>query len=134
VCYFWNKRIIWVGISQKWTNWKEHLGDSESGAPLVLENIQANATVWIDVRVVDSGSKVAFRWLEWVVSWEVDVQKEDTSSIWGIIGSHDCGLPVILVFLVDWSSWTVGGGIFTQVNKFLLDSLQSHLWVRFKKY
>jgi hypothetical protein len=132
VCYFWNNRVIRVCISHQWNNWKEHLGDSERNYPIVMENIQGKCTVVIDIRMVDSGKKSAFRWLEWIVSWERNVQIEDTSSIWGIIGSRYLCLPVIIVTLVSWPSLTVGGGIFFQVNKFLSDSSQSHLWVSYE--
>ena len=118
-----HKRIIRVGISEQATDTEKHLWNSECGWPLILEDIQANATVWVDVWVIDSGSKVALGWLEWVVSWEVDVQEENTASIWWIIRSHDCCLPVVLIFLVNRSSRAVGRGIFSKVNKFLLDSL-----------
>ena len=77
--------------------------------------------------MVDSSSEVALRRLERVVRGEVDVQEEHTSSIRRVIRTHDGCLPVILVFLVDGASRAVSGGIFTQVNKFLLDSFEGHL-------
>ena len=57
--------------------------------------------------MIDSRGEVELSWLEGIVSWEVDVQEVNTSSEWGVIGSHDGGLPVILVLLVDWTGGAV---------------------------
>ena len=92
---------------------------------MILKNIQANGTVGVDIWVVDSCGEVDLGWLEWVVSWEMDVQEVDTSGIWRVIWSHDGSLPVILVLLVDWSGGAVGGWIFSKINEFFLDSLDS---------
>ena len=99
----WNKRIIWVGIGQKRTDGEKNLGDGECWRPLILQDIQTDRTIRVDVWVVDSCGEINLRWLEWVVSWEMDVQEVDTTGIRGIIWSHDGCLPVILVLLVDWS-------------------------------
>lgn len=46
--------------------------DCQSRAPLVSQNIKTDASIGIDVWVVDSGSEVDLRWLEWVVGREMD--------------------------------------------------------------
>ena len=76
--------------------------------------------------MVDPGGEVALGRLEGVVSGEVDVQEENTACVWGVFGSHDCSLPMVLVFLVDWSSRAAVRGVFAEVDKFFLDSFQSH--------
>jgi hypothetical protein len=48
------------------------LRDGQSGAPLVSQDIQADAAVRVDVGVVDAGGEVDFRGLERVVGREVD--------------------------------------------------------------
>ena len=73
--------------------------------------------------MVDPRGEVDLWWLEWVIRWEMDVQEEDTASIWGIVWSHDSGLPVILVLLVDWTCGAVSGWILTEVNELFLNSL-----------
>ena len=90
---------------------------------MILENIQANGPVGVDIWMVDSCGEVNLGWLEWVVSWEMNVQEEDTSGIRRIIWSHDGGLPVILVLFVNWSGGAVGWWIFTEIDEFLLNSL-----------
>jgi len=75
--------------------------------------------------MVDSCGEVNLGWLEWVIGWEVDVQEVNTTSVWGVIWSHDCCLPMVLVLLVDWTGGAVGGGIFSEIDEFLLDSLES---------
>ena len=126
VSNFRHQWIIWVGISQQRADWQQHLWNSECRTPLVLQNIQANWTIWVNVWMVYSGLEGALRWLEWVISWEMDVQEVHSTCIWAIIWSHDSCLPMVLIVLVDWSSWTVGRWISSQVNQFLLDSLKCH--------
>jgi len=78
----WHQRIIWVGISQQGTDGEENLGDGQSWGPLLLKDIEADGSIGVDVGVVDSRGEVDLWWLEWVVSWEVDVQEVDTTSVW----------------------------------------------------
>ena len=121
----WHQGIIRVGITQQWAEWEENLGDGKSWGPLLLEDIKADWSVGVDVWMIDPGGEVDLWWLEWVVSWEVDVQEEDTTSIWWVIRSHDGSLPVVLILLIDWSSGAVGWWILTEIDKFFLNSLDS---------
>ena len=73
--------------------------------------------------MVNSRGEVDLGWLEWVVSWEMNVQEEDSSGVRRIIWSHDGCLPVILVLLVDWTGGAVGGWIFSEVDELFLNSL-----------
>ena len=75
--------------------------------------------------MVDSRGEVDLRWLERIVCREMDVQEVDTSGVWRVFWSHDGGLPVVLVLLVDWSGRAVGWWVLTKVDKFFLDSLNS---------
>ena len=74
--------IIWVGVGQQRTEREQNFRDRKSRRPLVLEDVKANATVRINVAVVDSGRKCTLGWLKWVVSWEANVDKEDTACVW----------------------------------------------------
>lgn len=58
--------------------------DGQSRAPLIPQYVQADATIAIDVRVVDAGGEVDFGWLEWVVCREVDGQEEDAALEWTV--------------------------------------------------
>ena len=46
--------------------------------------------------------------LEWVVSGEVDVQEEHSTSEGAVVGAHDGGLPVELVGVVLGAGRAVG--------------------------
>ena len=54
-------------------------GDGQGRAPLVSQDIQADAAVGIDVWVVDTCCKVYLGRLERVVGWEVDGKEKDTA-------------------------------------------------------
>jgi len=69
----WHQRIIWVGIGQQGADREEHLGDGEGWGPLLLEDIQTDGPVRVDVWMIDPGCEVDLGWLEWVVSWEMNV-------------------------------------------------------------
>ena len=73
--------VIRVGVRQQGADGEEDLRDGESGTPLILQNVEADATVRIDVRVVDSGCEVALRGLERVIRGEVDVQEVNTAGV-----------------------------------------------------
>jgi hypothetical protein len=57
------------------------LGDGQRGAPLVTQNVEADAAVGVDVGVVDPGREVDLWGLEGVVGRELDLKEEDTASV-----------------------------------------------------
>jgi len=73
--------------------------------------------------VIDPGSEIDLSWLEGIVSWEMDVEEVDTSSIWRVIWSHNGSLPVVWVLLIDWTGGAVSGWIFAEVDELFLNSL-----------
>jgi len=70
--------------------------------------------------VVDAGCEVYLWRLEGVVGGEVDVEEEDAAGVWGVVGSHNCGLPVEHV-VSDGSGGAVGWGVFAEVYKLLVN-------------
>jgi hypothetical protein len=55
--------------------------DSQRRAPLITQNVQAYATVGVDVGVVDTSGEGDFGRLEGVVGREVDVEEEDAAGV-----------------------------------------------------
>jgi len=70
--------------------------DGERRAPLIPQDVQTDAAVAVDVRVVDTGGEVDLRRLERVVGGEVDRKEEDAAGVWRVARSHDGRLPVEL--------------------------------------
>lgn len=60
------------------------LGDCESRAPLVPQDVQTDAAVRVDVRMVDTGGEVDLWGLEGVVGREVNVEEENASGVWRV--------------------------------------------------
>ena len=58
------------------------LANGERRAPLVSQNIQADASVRVNVRVVDTSGKVDLRGLKGVIGREVDCEEEYTAGVW----------------------------------------------------
>ena len=65
-----------------WSCFSRTFGDGQSGAPLVSQDVQADAAVGVDVGVVDARGEVDLRRLERVVCGEVDCEEEDTAGVW----------------------------------------------------
>ena len=110
-----NERVIGVSISQQGANGEENLGYGECRGPLILKDVQANATIAVDIGMVYFGDELNLWGLEGVVSGEVDVQEEHTAGEGGVIGAHDCGLPVEVVGLRLGSGRAVGGWVLAEV-------------------
>ena len=102
-----DKRIIWVGVAEEGADGQQDLGDSESRTPLIFQNVEANATVRVDVRVVNPSCEVTLWGLERVIGGEVDVEEVHATGVGRLIRAHDSGLPVELVFLINGSSRAV---------------------------
>jgi hypothetical protein len=58
--------------------------NSQSGTPLIAQDITADRTIVVDIRMVDLGRKRDTRRSEWIVHWEGDSEKEEAASIWRI--------------------------------------------------
>lgn len=77
--------------------------------------------------MVDLGYEGAFGWSEGVVYREHYVYEEDSSSIWGIIGTDNLSHPMMEVrLLIERHNRTVGGRVLLQLNELLLDSFERH--------
>lgn len=118
----WHKRIIWIRVSQQRTDREENFGDGQRWRPILFQDVLTDRSIGVDVWMIDSGSKIDLGWLEGIVRWEMNVQEEYTTGIWGIFWSHDRCLPVILILLINWSSRTIVGWILSKINELFLDS------------
>lgn len=72
----------WLGPDLAAERIEHTFGHCQRRAPLVSENVEADAAVGVDVGVVDSGGEVDLGRLEGVVGREVDGEEEDAPSIW----------------------------------------------------
>jgi hypothetical protein len=112
-----HQRIVWVGIGQQGANGKQDLTNSQSGAPLVFQDIQADTAIGIDIAMINASGEVDLWWLERIVSREVNVQKEDTASIRRVVWTHDRSLPVEHV-ITNRTCRTIRWRVLSQVNQF----------------
>jgi len=80
--------------------------------------------------VVYFRDELELRWLERIISWEVDVQEENTAGERRVIGPHDGGLPVERIGFVLGSCGTVGGWVLAKIDEFFLDALECHFYYR----
>lgn len=72
--------------------WVHYLGDCERRAPLLFEDVKADAALAIDVGVVHLCLELHFGRLEGIVWRELYHDKEDASRVRAVPRSHDCCL------------------------------------------
>jgi len=118
----WNQWVIGIGISEKTADWEQNLANGQGRTPLILQNVQTDASIRVDVTVVDASCEMNLWRLEWIVRRKVDIEKENSSGIRRVIWSHDCCLPVKHI-ISNRACRTVGRRVFSQVDKFFIDSL-----------
>lgn len=68
--------------------------DCQGRTPLVSQDIQTNASVGVDVGVVDACGECNLGRLEGIICEEVYGEEEDTAGVRGVGGTHDGRLPV----------------------------------------
>ena len=49
--------LTWVTVCEQGADGQQHLGDGEGGAPVVLQDVQADHPLTVDVAVIDPGAK-----------------------------------------------------------------------------
>lgn len=126
---FRNQRIVGVGVSQQGANRQQHFGDSKSGRPLVLQNIQTDAAGVVNIAMVNLSNKLNFGCLKRVVGGEMNIEHEHSSGVWGVIGTDDVGLPVEEV-LSNRTSRAVGWRILLKILELLCKLKCTHIQTR----
>jgi hypothetical protein len=56
-----HQRIIRIGIGEERTNRKQNFRNGQCWTPLIFQNIQANATVRVNVAMINAGGEMHFR-------------------------------------------------------------------------
>ena len=49
--------LTWVTVCEQGADGQQHLGDGEGGAPVVLQDVQADHPLTVDVAVIDPRAK-----------------------------------------------------------------------------
>jgi len=126
VCDFRDERIVGVGIGEHAANGKKDFGDCEGGRPLITEDVETNATVGVDVWVINSSGKVHFWRFERVVCRKMNGEEENATRVWTITRSHDGCLPMKQIISYG-SSAAARWRIPSEIGKFFIDSFESHV-------
>ena len=89
--------VAGVTVGEEGADWEEDLGDGESWAPLVLQNVQTDDALGVDIAVVDPGPELHFRRLEGIIGGEMNIQEEDASFINRSRRSEDGADPLVQI-------------------------------------
>lgn len=121
----WDEGVVRVRVRQERQDAEEHLGDAEGGAPLGFQNIKADSTGCVDVRMIDLRLEGDDRGLERVLRGEVDAQAEDAALKGRVGGAEDHGIPAEEV-LADRTCCAVLDGGRLDLGVFALESTKGH--------
>ena len=77
----WHQGVVRVGISQKRANGQQYFRNCQRRAPLILQNVKADATVVVNVGMIDFSVKFDFRWFEGIVCRKANVEEENTYTV-----------------------------------------------------
>ena len=120
------QRTIGVCIREKRGNRQQHLGDREAWAPVVLEDVKADTTVGIDVRVVHLRRESYLWWLERIVCREVDVEVKRAATVGRVCWPNQDSLPLEHVRLLHWAGTNSWRWLLLHVLKLTLNTTQRH--------
>jgi len=67
-----DKGVIRNGVCEHGANGQQNFGDCECRTPLVPQDVEADASVGVDIRMVNAGSEVDLWGLERIIGGEVD--------------------------------------------------------------
>merc|ERR1712216_1089470 len=82
LCNFWYQWVTGVCIAEQGRDREQDLGDGESRAPLILQDVEAYRSICIHVAMINLCRESTLGRLEGVVSREGDVQEEDSALVW----------------------------------------------------
>jgi len=114
--------VAGVAIRQQRADGEQDLGDGEGGAPLVLQDVQADHALAVHVAVVDPGPELDLRRLEGVICREVNVEEEDAALVHRARGAENGRDPLVEVIPLGPRA-AVGGRVQGDGAQLLLDPL-----------
>jgi len=113
--------VTGIAVRQETADGEQHLGDGQSRAPLVFQDVQANHSLGVDVAVINSRAEFDFWRLKWVICGEMYIEEENTTLINGSRRTQDCADPLIEVVSFG-SRTTVGRWIQGNCSKLFLNT------------
>jgi len=102
---FRHQRIVGIRVAKQWANAQKHFRYGQSWRPLTTQNVQTNATVAIDVRMINSRSESDFRRFKRIIGRKMNGEKEDATLVRTVRRSHDRRLPMKQI-VSDWTGGT----------------------------
>merc|ERR1719453_2669736 len=115
LCNFWFKRLVQKAAyscaiftvrirasKQRCYGYQQCLHCDARTPPLSNQNVEADVSIGRHVAMVYLCREAACRWIERIILWEVNIQKEKASFIWSVRRSSYRSLPVEHV-IANWA-------------------------------
>mmetsp|Transcript_7489 Transcript_7489/g.27143 ORF Transcript_7489/g.27143 Transcript_7489/m.27143 type:complete len:320 (-) Transcript_7489:12-971(-) len=116
--------VLGVGVRHERHDGEQHLGDGKGGAPVILEDVQADLALAVHVAVVDPRPEPQLRRLERVVRRESDVKEEHPALVGRVRGAQDRGDPLVQVVALG-AGGAVVRGVQGDLRQLLLNPLSA---------
>lgn len=84
---------VLVGLAEQALQRQQDGTDVQDSAPLVLENVEADAALHVDIGVVDGSGEADLRRDVWVAGREVEAQLEGEGRVGRVGGTDDGAIP-----------------------------------------
>ena len=117
---------VCVGVHHQLLHSHQHLTDGQAGGPVVLEGVEADATIVVHVGVEDLGRERHLWGLEGVLCGEDNIQEEVAAFVRATLRPHDGATPIEHVGVAHRSSLDSLNGILHEVLALLQQSSHSH--------
>lgn len=124
--YIRHQRIGWVRVRKETQNTEKHLGDRECRTPLTLQNIKADATRCVDIRMIDFRFESDDWRLEWIIGGKINAEAKYSALERAITGPEYQCLPGEEICIADGARRTVCRRIFFNICVFSLQSSECH--------
>ena len=124
-----DKGVVRIGICQKTFNTQKNLGNRQSRRPFILQNIKANRTRCVNIRMIDPRDKAHVWGAKGIVLREFNREFEDTAFIGRIRWAKNEAVPFIHIISLR-SSATGGWRISLKFFQFILYAFQCHPYLQ----
>ena len=124
-----NQGILGIWIGQKTADAEKDFPDVECGTPLVFQDVEADASLTIDVGMKDAGAERDLGRAEGIVGREGDSQREESSCVGTSVGTDNGGVPAVEIVRVRGTRGAARNWLCLEILEFFGNSACGH-WKR----
>lgn len=97
-CNYIIKGILWLGSQDQAINTVDNMPKSNGWRIVSIENTMTYSTLLVHITMIDRGYESDLRGFEWIISWEINIEKKQAIFIRSLFRAQKQYLPDIDVF------------------------------------